>query len=178
MFLSVCNTTYTQQVSGYWQGRLGNHFLGLKVDLKLILTGDSIVGTCYYYTSKNSYVQYSVKGTFNPKTNAVVWYDDKLLKTKNATTLLKVKQNGPMISEVNYNCPGGGKMTLNGKATDAAKKNKNETTINLTKTDKPTFDDDWNVVLDNWTQGGNNPELILSITNKIDKYVPNNNGVE
>jgi len=38
-----------------------------KDELKLIKKGDSLVGTSYYYESKNNYRRYTVKGYFDER---------------------------------------------------------------------------------------------------------------
>jgi hypothetical protein len=155
---------YSQQISGYWKGKVGNMF-GIKVELKLVIKGDSIVGTSYYYTSKNSFFRYSVKGYFDPKTNAVIWWDDKLIESKKSKIgIFSSKENGLYV-EANFNCPGGGKMMLDGNVQDVKRNKENNLKIHLDKTDNPIFNDEWNVVIDNWLVGGNNISLIDSIQN-------------
>ncbi len=150
---------YAQQITGYWKGKIGN-LLGAKSELKLVLKGDSIVGTSYYYFSKNNFYRYSIKGYFNPKTNAVIWWDDKLIESKKSKTgLLNAKESRLQV-EADFNCPGGGVMMLDGKAKETNKNTNDNLKIHFDKTSNPTFDDEWNVVIDNWLVGGNNPELI------------------
>jgi hypothetical protein len=68
-----------------------------------------------------------------------------------------------MLSRADFNCPGGGKMMLDGKA--AKKENDAEIKgdIHLDKGDDPQFDDEWDFVIDNYTRGANNPDIIDSI---------------
>src|SRR6185369_2029485 len=65
-----------QPVTGVWQGRIGS----LRIELKLIRKGDSLIGTSYYYDSKSNYRRYSVKGFFDDKNNDVIWWDDVIIE--------------------------------------------------------------------------------------------------
>jgi hypothetical protein len=156
---------FAQQITGYWHGKIGGGLKGKKMDLKLVIKGDSIVGTSYYYESKNNYRRYSVKGYFNPRTNAVIWWDDVLIESK----LPKVKIFSPsereMLSEADFNCPpmGGGTMTLEGKSNERGKEQPEKNNLFLKKTNTSAFNDEWNYVIDNWMDGGNDVALIDSI---------------
>ncbi len=149
-----------QQITGYWQGNVGK-IIGVKLALKLVLHGDSIVGTSYYYNGKTNYMRYSVRGYFDPKTNAVIWWDDMLLQAKKSNTGLFSVKGWDMQVEANFNCPGGGIMKLEGTGTNAG--NSKPIGITLSKVNNTPFDDEWNVIIDNWLVGGNNPQLIDSI---------------
>jgi hypothetical protein len=154
-----------QQITGYWKGKIGNGLINKKLELKLIIKGDSIVGTSYYYQSKNNYARYSVKGFFNPNTNAVVWWDDVLLQSKQPQVKLSTTGQTAMMSEADFNCPGGSVMMLDGKAKKKDNTTSDGTTIHLDKTTSPIFNDEWNQVIDNWMVGGNNLQFIDSIQN-------------
>jgi hypothetical protein len=67
-----------QQITGVWEGRIDRK----KVEVKIILKGDSLTGTSYYYESPDHYRRYSIKGYFDIHTNEAVWWDDQLLAEK------------------------------------------------------------------------------------------------
>jgi hypothetical protein len=155
----ICTNLNAQQITGYWHGKIGNAF-GVKTELKLILKGDSLVGTNYYYFSKNSYVRYSVKGYFNQFTNAVIWWDDVLIETK-SNKLFPSNKKEMLRNEANFNCPGDGTMKLEGSAqVDEAGKT---LSIKLDKKNNSVFADEWNEIIDNWTNGGNSIAWIESV---------------
>jgi hypothetical protein len=164
-FILFAISIQAQQISGYWKGKIGTIIGGIKVELKLVLKGDSIVGTSYYYTSKNSFTRYSIKGYFEPKTNAVIWWDDKLIESKKSTLASLINNQSGFYNEADFNCPGGGVMMLDGKASDKGKQSITKLKMHLDKTDKPIFNDEWNIVIDNWLVGGNSISLIDSIQN-------------
>jgi hypothetical protein len=54
-------------------------------------------------------------------------------------------------------------MMLDGKAAKKEEENKPTGEIHLSKDTNPQFEDDWDFVIDNYTVGGNDPEIIDSI---------------
>ena len=147
-----------QPLTGVWKGRIDRK----NVELKIIKTGDSITGTSYYYTSASNYKRYSIKGYFDAADNSVVWWDDQLIEEETGKNLLPVKPASPYISRADFNCPGGTKMFLTGNA--AIKKTEEEKgTVELQKFATPTFRDEWDFIIENYTLGANDPELIDSI---------------
>jgi hypothetical protein len=148
--------TFAQQVTGNWKGRLDRK----KVELKIIQNGDSLTGTVYYFESPKSYTRYSIKGYFDKEENSVVWWDDQLLESKG--TMLFSKTN-PLLSVADFNCPGGGKMYLNGKTADKEEPEEKKGIVDLTKAGGPNFPDEWDYVIDNYTVGANDPEVIDSV---------------
>lgn len=156
---SVASLLQAQMVTGTWHGKIGKQ----KVETKIILNGDSLTGTSYYYESANNYRRYSIKGYFDPATNNVIWWDDQLLDEKSGRFSLSTPGKMPMLSRADFNCPGGSRMMLDG---DAAKKD-NETTItgevHLVKGGATVFPDEWDFVIDNYTLGANDPDIIDSI---------------
>ena len=146
------STTPPQQITGIWEGKINNQ----KVEVKIIQNGDSLTGTSYYHGGQGSYKRYSIKGYFDATTNEVVWWDDRLIENKkgNAT---------PVLSRADFNCPGGSKMMLEGKATKV-ENDKPGGKVYLEKSySGPLFNDEWDFVIDNYTVGGNDPYLIDSI---------------
>jgi hypothetical protein len=155
--LSISFAT-AQPVTGFWKGKIDRK----NVELKIIKNGDSLTGTSYYYTSANSYRRFTIKGYFDDRDNSVVWWDDVLIEEKNSNRLFAAKSATPYLSTADFNCPGGTKMYLNGKA--ALKETEEEKgPVDLQKMDGHTFNDEWDFVIDNYTLGANDPELIDSI---------------
>jgi len=153
-----CSLATAQPVTGFWKGKIDRK----NVELKIIKNGDSITGTSYYYASANSYRRYSIKGYFDDRDNSVVWWDDVLIEEKNSNRLFAAKAATPYLSTADFNCPGGTKMFLNGKS--ALKENDEEKgPVDLTKMEGHTFNDEWDFVIENYTLGANDPELIDSI---------------
>jgi hypothetical protein len=148
-----------QMITGAWKGKINKQ----KVEVKIIQTGDSLTGTSYYYESANNYRRYSIKGYFDPNTNSAVWWDDRLLEEKSGRFSISTPGKIPMLSRADFNCPGGGKMMLDGDA--AKKENDTEPTgdVHLDKIGNPEFEDEWDFVIDNYTVGANDPEIIDSI---------------
>jgi hypothetical protein len=156
-FLS--NPLAAQMITGFWQGKVGNGLNSIKLELKIVSKGDSLTGTSYYYSSSGNYTRYSVKGYFDPQTNAVVWWDDELIERKQSGIRIGNTHAIPLLTEADFNCPGSGKMMLNGKSQEKGK-NDEQRDIHLTKTDRPQNKDEWDELIENYTMGGNDPELI------------------
>src|SRR5262245_54210906 len=76
-FLLRVSSANAQMITGVWHGKIDNQ----KVEVKMILTGDSITGTSYYYESPSKYRRYIIKG-YVDETNSVVWWDDELIEDK------------------------------------------------------------------------------------------------
>ncbi|HMK25939.1 MAG TPA: hypothetical protein VK483_07920, partial [Chitinophagaceae bacterium] len=134
-----------------------------KVELKIIQQGDSLVGTSYYYESANNYRRYSIRGYFDPNTNSTVWWDDQLLDERSGRFSVGSPGKVPMLSRADFNCPGSGKMMLNGNAYDKDEEDKIKGAVNLDKINSPQFADEWDNVIENYTTGGNDPDLIDSV---------------
>lgn len=148
-----------QSITGVWKGRIGHK----NVELKIIKKGDSLTGTSYYYQSPNVYRRYSIKGYFDDRDNSVVWWDDQLIDEKNSNKLLTVKNAKPYRSTADFNCPGGANMYLNGKAALKDDEDQPVGPVDLQKFTEHAFNDEWDFVIDNYTVGANDPELIDSI---------------
>lgn len=154
-FLVFFANTNAQMITGVWKGRINRQ----KVELKIIQNGDSLTGTSYYYESARNYRRYSIKGFFDQRNSEVVWWDDQLIEEKNGVLGTPGKQ--ALISHADFNCPGGGKMLLNGKAGTEDKPDKGP--VDLSKTDRSVFNDEWDFIIDNYLAGGNDPYLIDSV---------------
>jgi hypothetical protein len=148
-----------QPVTGVWKGKIDHR----NVELKIVKKGDSLTGTSYYYASANNFRRYSIKGYFDPTDNSVVWWDDQLIEEKSGNSLLPRRSASPYISNADFNCPGGTKMYLTGKAALKEEPDQQEGSIDLQKFITPFFHDEWDFVIDNYTVGANDPDLIDSI---------------
>jgi hypothetical protein len=128
------------------------------VEVKIVQNGDSLTGTSYYYESANNYRRYSIKGYFDPNTNSVIWWDDQLIGNKGGNA-----GKNALLSVADFNCPGGGEMYLDGKSAPKEDRENPNGTVNLTKVAGPSFPDEWDFVIDNYTVGANDPFIIDSV---------------
>src|SRR5436189_5892377 len=135
MILFVCTAINSQMITGVWKGKINHQ----KAEVKIIQRGDSLTGTSYYYESATNYRRYSIKGYFDANTNEAVWWDDQLLeeKTGRPSTPGKV----PLLSRADFNCPGGAKMMLDGKASKVDDENQKAGAVDLDKTTQSSFPD-------------------------------------
>ena len=147
-------SSQAQPITGVWKGKIKS----ASVELKLVKSGDSLVGTAYYYTSANRYRRYSVKGYFDPETNNVIWWDD-LLITDNAGR----NSPEPLLSVADFNCPGEDKMLLDGNSSLRDDKDNLNGSVHLQKIAVPLFRDEWDYVIENYTVGANQPYIIDSV---------------
>lgn len=165
-----CNA---QMVTGVWKGKIsGNGGLlksQYKLELKLVQNGDSLTGTSYYYASPNNYYRFKIKGYFNTDNSTVVWWDEDMIEYSTNNKLL-TPNNDAMINEADFNCPGGGKMMLDGTA--KKKEDDKQFTLHLDKTDGSNFKDEWDWLINNYTYGANDPYIIDSISNIASATVP------
>lgn len=154
-----CFYTHAQSITGVWKGKINRQ----KVELKIIQKGDSLTGTSYYYESANNYRRYSIKGYFDQHTNSAVWWDDRLIEERSGRLSISSPGKIPMLSTADFNCPGGGKMMLDGKAEKKEDRGKPAGDVDLDKTTSSSFEDEWDFVIDNYFVGANDPEIIDSI---------------
>src|SRR5690349_7510900 len=155
-----------QMVTGIWRGKIDKQ----KVEVKMVQNGDSLAGTAYYFESSSRYRRYSIKGYLDETDNSVVWWDDQLLedKTKGLNLFSRNKQNS---SRADFNCPGGGVMMLDGKMYTDADQQKPDGDVHLSKVDKASFRDEWDDVIENYTVGGNDRDMIDSVSQLAQKPV-------
>jgi hypothetical protein len=161
-FLVVSACTNAQMITGVWKGKVGSGFKAVKLELKLVQRGDSIFGTSYYYENANNYRRYSVKGYFNQQTNEVVWWDDVLIEQ--VVPGFRVQNIGeiPLLVEADFNCPDGSTMKLDGKAVKKEEQ-QSKGELHLEKVEQTLFEDEWKWVIENYTRGANDPDIIDSI---------------
>jgi hypothetical protein len=157
LFLLSSTFAFAQQLTGVYRGHLGRQ----KAEVKFIVQGDSIRGTSYYYGLGSGYRRYSIKGYRDAYTNAITWWDDQLLEEKGGL-MPGAPGKVPLAAAADFNCPGGGIAMLDGKAAPAGEPEK-ESGLHLDKKSQTQFPDEWDFVIDNYTIGANNPEIIDSI---------------
>jgi hypothetical protein len=157
---------HAQMVTGIWHGKIDKQ----KVEVKMVQNGDSLAGTAYYLESSSRYRRYSIKGYLDETDNSVVWWDDQLLedKTKGLNLFSRNKQNS---SRADFNCPGAGVMMLDGKMYTDADQQKPDGEVHLSKVDKASFQDEWDEVIENYTVGTNDPDMIDSVSQVAQKPV-------
>jgi len=149
-----------QMITGVWKGKINKK----KTELKIIQKGDSLVGTSYYYESGDNYRRYSIKGYFDPTTNEAVWWDDQLLEEKTGKLSLNTPGKIPYLSSADFNCPGSDKMFLDGNAALKNKKESIQGPLHLEKTNETTFPDEWDFIIENYTDGAKDPYYIDSVS--------------
>ena len=157
LVLLAATTLSAQQVTGVWKGRIDRR----RVEVKIVQNGDSLTGTSYYGDGPGSYRRYSIRGYFDAMDNSVVWWDDQLLESKGGRGLLGGVN--PQLSVADFNCPGGGKMFLEGKAGPKDEPGNSKGPVDLTKAENTSFPDEWDFVIDNYTVGANDPYIIDSV---------------
>ncbi|MEP6747206.1 MAG: hypothetical protein ABJB86_05755 [Bacteroidota bacterium] len=153
LFSILCGFVQGQQITGIWKGKVK----AANLELKIVKSGDSLTGTSYYYTSKNNYRRYSIKGYFDPENNEVIWWDDVLLNGKNPSA------TEAALNVADFNCPGEDKMLLDGTSSVRDNKDISKGPLHLEKTGNSSFPDEWDWVIENYTAGANDPYIIDSI---------------
>jgi hypothetical protein len=156
-FLSI-TIANAQMITGVWHGKIDKQ----NVEVKMVQQGDSISGTSYYYSSPTNYQRYGIKGFIDPD-NSVVWWDDQLIDEKTKGLNLFRKKT-PASSKAEFNCPGGGVMKLDGNVYRDEEQKRPDGDIHLQKTETSTFKDEWDFVIENYTVGANDPDIIDSIS--------------
>lgn len=158
LFIASFYALQAQTITGAWRGKIGN----AKAELKLVKKGDSLLGTSYYYTSKNHYRRFAVRGYFDGVTNAVVWWDDVLLDGKGSANFFAPNKDA-LLSVADFNCPGENVMKLEGNSTERDDKEQEKGIVQLQKINRSAFSDEWDYVLENYFVGANTPSVIDSI---------------
>lgn len=162
LFTTLCSNLFAQNITGVWRGKIN----GSNTEIKLIKSGDNLVGVAYYYHNRNAFKRYSVKGHFDPATNSVIWWDEMLLEEKGKKGLLQISADpAAQLMVADFNCPGGEEMYLDGESSNRDNKSIRNGSVQLEKRKKPLFPDEWDFIIDNYLVGTNDPELIDSISN-------------
>ena len=157
-------------ITGVWKGRINKQ----KAELKIIQNGDNLAGSVYYFESANNYRRYSIKGYFDPATNEAVWWDDQLIEEKTGRFSLSSPGKISLLSRADFNCPGSGKMMLDGKTAKKDEDDKFIGDLHLDKSTNPTFNDEWDFVIENYTAGANDPDIIdsVSLISQMPRTIP------
>ena len=161
-------TAVAQPITGVWKGKMGKQ----RVEVKIIQRGDSLTGTSYYHDGGSNYRRYSIKGYFDQTNNSVVWWDDALIEEKLGKLSMTSPGAAPMLSSADFNCPGGGEMLLDGSTHPQHKEV--DDPLHLKKFETPQFRDEWDYVIDNFTQGTNHPDIIDSVALIAKRPTPKN----
>jgi len=152
-------TAQCQMITGVWKGKINRQ----KTEIKIIQNRDSLTGTSYYFENADNYRRYSIKGYFDAITNEAIWWDDKLLEEKSSRFNISIPGKVPLLSTADFNCPGGSKMMLDGKSAKKENDKDIKGEVHLNKIYETEFPDEWDYVIDNYTVGTNDPEIIDSI---------------
>ena len=149
-------------ITGVWHGEINNE----KVEVKMIQNGDSITGTSYYYKSGSNYRRYIIKGYFDETENRIVWWDDQLIEDKTKASILSSNPKRGK-SKADFNCPGPGVMMLDGKNYADGGEKKPRGDVHLDKTETILFKDEWDYIIENYTVGANEPNIIDSVSSIV-----------
>ena len=164
--LFILGSVNAQPLTGVWRGKLNKEtgFPGRpsQLELKLVRNGDSLTGTSYYYSSTDNYTRYLVKGYVNPLDGTVTWWDEQLVDGNGKSA--ENKQPASTLHFVtDFNCPGEGIMKLDGEAEKNNEAGQKKIPVHLNKVDDHLFEDEWDFVLENFSRGANDPDIIDSI---------------
>lgn len=159
LLLSFVATLQAQMVTGVWKGKINRQ----QVEVKIIQQGDSLTGTSYYYSSPTQYRRYAIKGYFDASTNETVWWDDRLIEEKTGRNPGRAGQTA-YLSRADFNCPGSGRMMLDGKVAEVETPDRERGEVHLNKTDAAVFGDEWDYIIENYTIGANDPDIIDSVS--------------
>jgi len=155
-------------ITGVWKGKINKQ----KAEIKIVQNGDSLLGSAYYYESANNYRRYSIKGYFDANTNEAVWWDDQFIEERSGRLSISIPGKVPLLSRADFNCPGGGsKMMLDGKAVTKENDTDLKGAIHLDKINNHLFEDEWDFVIDNYTAGANDPEIIDSVSKFAEQWL-------
>jgi hypothetical protein len=151
----------SQTITGVWRGKVK----GSLAEIKIIKSGDNLVGVAYYYQNKNRFKRYSIKGHFDPETNSVIWWDELLLNEQSGNKFLQIGPDAEaQMMVADFNCPGTDEMFLDGTSSSRDNKSRKNGTVHLQKMESPVFSDEWDYIIDNYFVGTNDPQLIDSIS--------------
>lgn len=161
LLFSISFSTHAQTITGVWRGKIK----GQQAEVKIVKSGDELVGVAYYYQKKNKYKRYSLRGHFDPNTNSVIWWDEMLLDDYGTGGIMQLRPDaGAQMMVADFNCPGGEEMYLDGTSSSRDQQNSKNGEVHLQKMSKPIFNDEWDFIIDNYFVGGNDPILIDSIS--------------
>ncbi len=161
LFITISFSVSAQTITGVWRGKIK----GQQAEVKIVKSGDELVGVAYYYQKRNKYKRYSLRGHFDPNTNSVIWWDEMLLDDYGTGGIMQLRPDaGAQMMVADFNCPGGEEMYLDGTSSSRDKQNSKNGEVHLQKMSKSIFNDEWDFIIDNYFVGGNDPVLIDSIS--------------
>lgn len=173
LLFQVTTTLQAQPITGVWHGKIkrGASVIGrnTQLELKLIRNGDSLTGTSYYYSDQHNVTRYQVKGYFNPFDGTVTWWDEEELEPSGRFT---GKISDPLYYVTDFNCPGEGIMKLDGHAETNREKSSKNVEVHLDKVDSPVFEDEWDLVIENFGRGASEKDVIDSVELIAKRPVP------
>ncbi len=153
-----------QPVTGVWRGKITSG-AGLAqrtapVEVKLVASVDSIVGTTYYYKTAKNYIRYSLKGYFNQQDGSVTWQDYYLVEIFPKKTKDAREYSGSMKFTADYSCPDGKSLRLDGSCKLPGEP---EMKLELKKVNDPMFPDEWDELIDGYYVGMNRKDVVDSV---------------
>jgi hypothetical protein len=158
--LAFAKISEAQTITGVWRGKIK----GQQAEVKIVKSGDELLGVAYYYARKNNYKRYSIRGHFDPNTNSVIWWDELLLDDYGRGGLRTIMADpGAQMTVADFNCPNMDEMFLDGTSSARDNKTIKNGTVHLEKMKKPIFNDEWDFIIENYFVGGNDPQLIDSV---------------
>lgn len=160
LFVLATQQLIAQPISGVWRGKVSRGMKQYSLELKLIRYGDSLTGTSYYYSGSN-FARFAVKGIMTLDGDAI-WWDKDLLEEKGRHIM--IPNQTPYMFAADFNCPGGDILKLDG--TGERKEdpgNEKPAEVHLNKVEKPVFEDNWDVVIENYPQYVGNPRKIREV---------------
>jgi hypothetical protein len=148
-----------QPITGVYHGKVVKKRFGInkvfKLELKMVQKGDSLVGTSYYYSSKNHYYRYSIKGYKDLNTGTIHWWDEELLENRGPKVKVNLPNGDALICSADVNCPGSGQINFDGEATPIKDEeaNKNKYDLQAEKISGSKFKDEWDDLIENYNYG-------------------------
>ncbi|MET0637594.1 MAG: hypothetical protein ABWZ25_16310 [Chitinophagaceae bacterium] len=82
VLLFTVNAGNSQQINGYWKGRLvmepGGCFPVYNIEFQIRVTGNRITGTSYHYSDTTNYVKEDFEGIYDSTSNALIIEEKKV----------------------------------------------------------------------------------------------------
>lgn len=164
--LIACTIGTAQPVTGVWRGTLtkgsGPFAKQGKMEVKLVKKGDSLVGASYIYFNAKTFIRHSLRGHFDSVTNAVHWADYRFIEKRPASKDVE-GSSAPMVSQADFNCPGGDLMKLDGKSDIGDEEHFDLHLTKLVRKEKTLFPDEWDNVIEGYFAGMADPDIIDSV---------------
>jgi hypothetical protein len=160
-FASAC---LAQPITGIWRGKITKGAAPFtttyRVEVKMVLKGDCLMGTSYYYNPGGGFFRFSIAGYLDPVDGSLHWWDDALIEKKASNNPLASANTKTLKYEADFNCPGSGVMMLNGQAVSESGR---EMEVELQKHENAVFNDHWNDWIAQWHHGAAEPEALYTL---------------